>query len=398
MINKLRKKIFWIIQISLSIIILGVIVIITGVSYRNTIKSSSVFIERLEGGKFIRESISQDPVELPFFNTSVNLEGVYRIEIDNNKVVKESDGVTDEIRNYAIKISNKNAEEGCIGKYVYRIRRFGDGGQEITLMENEDAIRHLKNTIMSATAIGLLGIFATYIIAKKISKTIVEPVADTFEKQKQFISDASHELKTPLAVIEANADVLQGEVGKNKWITYIQNEVQSMNKLVNELLILAKMENNNSVKSQKFNLSKEAQMSVAVFESMTYEKKIKLKTNIDDNIEFKGEKEDIKHIVSIILDNAIKHTEEGKQINVNVCKEKGDVKIEIANEGDPIPEGEQEKIFERFYRVDKARNRNEKRYGLGLSIAKKIVDKYHGTIHANSKDGFTTFTVKLINK
>ena len=96
-----------------------------------------------------------------------------------------------------------------------------------------------------------------------------------------------------------------------------------------------------------------------------------------------------------MLDNAIKHTKENGKIIVNTLKEKNNIKIEVKNQGEPIPEEEREKIFERFYRVDKARNRNEKRYGLGLSIAKGIVEKYKGTIEANSKDGFTSFIVKI---
>ena len=314
------------------------------------------------------------------------------------KVIKESNGVTEEIRNYAIKVSDNLFEEGYIGNYIYKIRTFGNNLKEITLMENEDAIRRLKVTIISAIAIGFLGVIVIYIIAKKITRAIVKPVEEAFEKQKQFISDASHELKTPLAVIEANADVLQDKVGESKWITYIQNEVQSMDKLVNDLLVLAKMENTNNLNIEKFDLSKEVKMSVAVFESIIYEKKIKLETNIDEGIYFNGEKEDIKHIISILLDNAIKHTDKDKKIVVSAQKEKNDIKIEVKNEGEPILEEEQEKIFERFYRVDKARNRAEKRYGLGLSIAKTIVEKYNGEIKALSKDGFTSFIVKLNNK
>jgi signal transduction histidine kinase len=150
-----------------------------------------------------------------------------------------------------------------------------------------------------------------------------------------------------------------------------------MNKLVNDLLVLARMENTKTEPNQKFDLSKEVQMAVSSFESMIYEKKIELETNISEGIEFNGDKEDIKHIISIILDNAIKHTDENGKIIVNTLKEKNDIKIEIKNQGEPIPEEEREKIFERFYRVDKARNRNEKRYGLGLSIAKGIVEKYN---------------------
>ena len=392
MINKLRKKIFWIIQISLSVIILGIIILFTSFSYKNTIMSSTMFMDRLEGREEIKEN---RPKEFGELKENKDIEGVYKVEINNSNVTLKSNGVTDEIKKYAIEVSNKNVDEGYIGNYIYKVRKFEDTSKEITLIESEKTIQGLKTIISVSIIIGILSLIIIYIIAKKISITIVKPVEETFEKQKQFVSDASHELKTPLAVIEANADVLQDKVGENKWITYIQNEVQSMNKLVNDLLILAKMENTNTSRNQKFDLSKEAQMAVSVFESMIYEKKINLETSIKEQIEFNGDREDIKHIISIILDNAIKHTEENNKIIVNVEKEKNEIKIEIKNQGEPIPEAEREKIFERFYRVDKARNRNEKRYGLGLSIAKGIVDKYNGTISANSKDGFTSFIVKL---
>ena len=392
MIDKLRKKIFWIIQISLSVIIIGIIILFTTFSYRNTIISSTMFMDRLEG------RIDNKEDKLREFSDEKNeryIEGVYKIDVNNNNAISKLDDVTDEIKNYAIEVSKRNSDEGYIENYIYKVRKIGVNGKEVTLIESESTIKELKSTIIIAIVMGVLGLIIIYIIAKKISKTIVKPVADSFEKQKQFVSDASHELKTPLAVIEANADVLQDKVGENKWITYIQNEVQSMNKLVNDLLVLARMENTNTTNNQKFNLSKEVQMSVSVFESMIYEKNIKLETNITDEIVFNGDKEDIKHIISILLDNAIKHTKENGKIIVNTLKEKNDIKIEVKNQGEPIPEEEREKIFERFYRVDKARNRNEKRYGLGLSIAKGIVEKYKGTIEANSKDGFTSFIVKI---
>ena len=358
MIDKLRKKIFWIIQISLSVIILWIIILFTVFSYRNTISSSTMFMDRLEGRKI------DEPRE---FSAEVNdryIEGVYKIKINNNNATSKSDDITDEIKNYATEVSNRILDEGYIGNYIYKIRKIGLNGKEVTLIESEDTINRLKTTICVSIVIGILGLIIVYIIAKRISKTIVKPVEDSFEKQKQFVSDASHEFKMPLAVIEANADVLQDKVGENKWITYIQKEVQSMNKLVNDLLVLARMENTNTELNQKFDLSKEVQMAVSSFESMIYEKKIELETDISEGIEFNGDKEDIKHIISIILDNAIKHTEENGKIIVNTLKEKSDIKIEIKNQGVPIPEEEQEKIFERFYRVDKARNRNEKRYGL----------------------------------
>lgn len=400
MIDKLRKRIFWIIQISLSIIILGVIIIFTNFSYKNTITSSTMFIDRLDGRNEIR---GEKPKELsetknnddPFV---VNIDGVYKFEINSNSnIIRESDNVTNEVRQYALEISNKSSEEGYVGNYIYKTRKVGNDNKEITLMENENAINRLKTTIIFAIVIGFIGIIIIYIIARKIAQVIVKPVEETFEKQKQFISDASHELKTPLAVIEANADVLGNKIGENKWIEYIQNEVQSMNKLVNDLLTLARIGNTNTVNNQKFNLSKEVQMAVAVFESIIFENKIDLETNINENIEFTGDKDDIKHIISILLDNAIKHTAETKKIIVNVEKEKNEIKIEVKNQGEEIPKEEQSKIFERFYRIDKSRNRNEKRYGLGLPIAKELVGKYKGSIMVSCKEGFTSFIVKLMD-
>ena len=388
MINKLRKKIFWIIQISFSVIVLGIIILFTTYNYKNTIISSTMFMDRLEGRSEVKEERTNDITEE---KNNRYIEGVYKLQVNNNNVTSKFNDINDEIKNYALKVYNSSFEEGYIGNYIYKVRKLGINGKEVTLIESESTIRQLKITIIASIAIGIFSLMIIYIIAKKISKLIVKPVADSFEKQKQFVSDASHELKTPLAVIEANADVLQDKIGDNKWLIYIQNEVQSMNKLVNDLLILARMENVTTSNNQKFDLSKEVEMAVSSFESIIYEKKIKLETNINEKIEFNGDREDIKHIISIILDNAIKHTEEDGRIIVNTLKEKNDIRIEIKNQGEPIPEAERDKIFERFYRVDKARNRSEKRYGLRPSYCERNSRKIQGKYIYKFKRWFYKF-------
>ena len=269
MIDKLRKKLFWIIQISLSIIIFGIILLLTAFIYRNTITSSTMFMDRLEGKT---ENKDDKPSELNVEKEEKNLYGVYKVRINNNSIAAKTEDITDEIKSYAIKVSNRSFKEGYIGNYIYKVKLIGTNGKEVTLIESESTIKQLKITIIVSIVIGILGVIIIYILAKNISATIVKPVEETFEKQKQFVSDASHELKTPLAVIEANADVLQNKVGENKWITYIQKEVQSMNKLVNDLLVLARMERINTSNNQRVDLSKEVQMSVAVFESIIFEK------------------------------------------------------------------------------------------------------------------------------
>lgn len=177
---------------------------------------------------------------------------------------------------------------------------------------------------------------------------------------------------------------------------YIQNETNSMDKLINELLLLAKTENGETVKNYiDFDLSKEAEMIISAFESMAYEKKVEIKTDIKENIQMNGDREDLKHILSTLLDNAIKHSTPENNVEVSISKEKNELFISVRNVGAPIPEEEKDKIFERFYRIDKARNRNEKRYGLGLAIAKATVEKYGGKIEVKCKDGTVEFKVSM---
>lgn len=262
------------------------------------------------------------------------------------------------------------------------------------MLEDKNSILHIRKMTILSSSTAIFCIVLIYFLAKNISKTIVEPVEKTFKKQKQFISDASHELKTPLAVIEANSDVLKDQVGENKWIDYIQNEIESMNKLVNELLLLTKIENVDNVKQYtKLNLSNEVEIIISMFESIAYEKQVVIKNNIESDIMMDGNKEDIEHIVSTLTDNAIKHTNKDGEVIINLKKEKNEIILEVKNMGEEIPQEEREKIFERFYRIDKSRNRNEKRYGLGLAIAKSTIEKYNGKIEVDYKDKFTIFRV-----
>lgn len=333
MIKKLKSKIFTLMMCSLSIIVIGVIILFAILNCHSYIRSSRDNINRITRMRD-KPDFQQNPIK-------------------------------PEIQNYINQ-------------------------------ENEKVKEHIRNMIVFSVMTSGLSLMIIYAVSKNVSEIIVKPVEDTLEKQKQFISDASHELKTPLAVIEANADVLENEVGNNKWLKYIQNEIDSMDKLINELLLLAKIENVDDKKNYEiFNMSNQVEMCVSVFESMAYEKKVKIITKIQKDIMLNGNKQDIEHIVSILLDNAIKHSEIDKNVVVELIKEKNSIILQVKNYGEPIPSEQKEKIFERFYRIDKSRNRNEKRYGLGLAIAKSTVLKYKGKIEVECDNGTTCFKVLL---
>lgn len=397
MIKKLNQRIFLLIMASLSIIVLGTIILFAVLNYSNTINTATFMMDRFMGEE--PKKSPDDRLEDYKIKPETIIDGVYNFLIQNSIIVQSSVPSNDKaINEYALKIAKKNTEKGMIGKYIYKVRKINPNTVRITFIENKDTIFHIKTIFIVSSIIAIISLFAIYKLAKKVSKMIVKPVEETFEKQKQFISDASHELKTPLAVIEANADVLENEIGKSKWIDYIQNETESMNKLINELLLLAKIENVDNLKEYKqLNLSKEVEIILSMFESMAYEKQVIIKSKINENITMNGNKEDIEHIVSTLTDNAIKHTEAQKEVVVELKKEKSEIILEVKNMGEQIPEEEREKIFERFYRIDKSRNRNEKRYGLGLAIAKSTIEKYNGKIEVFYKDNFTVFKVKIPN-
>ena len=397
MIKKLKQRIFLLIMLSLSIIMLGIITLYVSLNYNNTINTTISMMNRFVDGEPKRNpnNMKEDYKIRPEFN----IDGLYRVLIQNSLIIQSSDDLNNnEINEYALKIFKRNNEKGMIDKYIYNVKKIDKNTVIISMIKDENTISHIKTMFLYSGIIAVISIIVIYIIAKKLSKTIVKPVEETFEKQKQFISDASHELKTPLAVIEANADVLQDKVGESKWIGYIQNEIESMNKLINELLLLAKIENVDNIKEYgQLYLSNEIEIIISMFESVAYENQVSIKSNIDKNIMLKGNKEDIEHIVSTLVDNAIKHTKPQKEVVVNLKKEKNEIILEVKNMGDPIPEEEREKIFERFYRIDKSRNRKEKRYGLGLAIAKSTIEKYNGKIEVDYKNDFTIFKVTIPN-
>ena len=260
-------------------------------------------------------------------------------------------------------------------------------------LEIQNAESVLRLTVLVAVIEdALLSAGAVWLIRK-----MVKPVDEAMEKQKQFVWDASHELKTPLAVISANADVLAAEAGESKPLQYIQSEVRRTDSLIQNLLTLARMEKGTvQAEHAKFDLSR-ALLEVALpFESAVFEDGKTLDMDIPDGIEYTGDQEMIKQLAVILLSNAQKYSDDGGKIRVSL-EAKGEKRIlRVHNTGPAIPPEAQQRIFDRFYRVDSSHNREVEGNGLGLSIAQNIVSLHRGkiTVHSAENEG-TEFTVTL---
>lgn len=322
---------------------------------------------------------------------------VYTVLLDSDNSVtavinhSSSDIEDNEIISVAEKIISSGESEKTGNLYYTNYSYKYNEGSYITIVDNTNTNRQLTSTLFASIIVLLLLEAAIFLISRRIAVWIAQPVAESFDKQKRFIADASHELKTPLAVIIASADALESNPSERKWLDNIKSESDRMNKLIADLLELAKSEEvNDTSQFAEGNLSKLVEKSALTFESVMFEKGVTLSDNIQDNIMFNMNEYKIQQLVTILLDNAVKHSEKGSGILVELKQDK-DIILSVTNKGEGIPAGDEEKIFERFYRADESRNRNENRYGLGLAIAKNIVLSHNGTISAKSENGYTTF-------
>lgn len=324
-----------------------------------------------------------------FYTVAVSYEGDI-LEIKNEPPTVHSD---DDLKKLAQSIIKENRQYGTDDNLAFYKEDKG-GYTLVTFMDNtvvnENALTLFRYTLIFGGVALVLFFFLSVFLARKI----VNPLEESYQKQKQFISDAGHELKTPVSVVSANAELLSREIGNNQWLQNIQYENERMGMLVGQLLDLARTENV-TPQMEQIDFSRLVAGEALPFESVAFEKGLVLNSNITNGIGVKGNNTQLKQIVSILLDNAIRHSKEQGEVYLSLTKEHGCAKLSVINKGDEIPVEQREQIFERFYRVDTARNGEDKHYGLGLAIAKAIATSHKGHIEVQCFNGFVEFKVQI---
>ena len=244
--------------------------------------------------------------------------------------------------------------------------------------------------------IGGAAIVILFFIALILSKQIIRPLEENDRQQKQFVSDASHELKTPVAVIGANAEMLQRELGENEWLANIRYENERMGGLVRQLLDLSRAENTEAP-TEQIDLSRVLTGEVLALESLAFDQGKSIRSDIGEGIHVSGSRTQLTQLISVLLDNAIRHST-GNEIEVSLGSHGRMAVLSVANEGDEIPPEKQAHLFDRFYRADEARTGEGQHYGLGLSIAQAVAEKHGGSIAVSCRDGRVIFTVSIPEK
>lgn len=324
-----------------------------------------------------------------FYTVAMSYEGEI-IEIRNSQPELHSDSDLNEL---AVKIIDGNRERGTENNLAFY--KTDKTGYNLVVFMDNTVINENAATLFRYTLIfGGIALILFFFLSRFLARKIVKPLEESYEKQKQFISDAGHELKTPVSVVHANAELLSREIGENQWLQNIIYENERMGLLVSQLLELARTENV-TPQIECVDLSRLVQGEALPFDSVAFEKGLKLECDIENGITVDGNSTQLKQLVSILLDNSIRHSSDGNTVKLILTKEHSFARLSVINAGDEIPSEQRERIFERFYRVDTARNGEDKHYGLGLAIAKAITDSHKGNIDVRCYNSLVEFCVTI---
>lgn len=306
----------------------------------------------------------------------------------------------DEIQNFLTAVFEKDGTSGTRNGMMYYISQISEEERLVCILNRSSELQTLGKLYFCSALLYILSILVSVLISIPISKFMIRPTKIALIKQKQFIADASHELKTPIAVIGANLDVLESEIKGNKWLKYIRTENQRMGELVKDLLYLAKNDAGRiELTFSDFDFSNAVENSVLPFEVVAFESRKTLTLDIQSGIVCNGDEKSLKQIFVILVDNAIKNCEAGDIITVRALTENQKIVCKVHNTGIGIKKDELEKIFLRFYRSDFSRARRTGGYGLGLSIARAIAEYHGGSLTADSEEGkWAEFTLTLPRK
>lgn len=405
MIKKLRIK--FITAAMLSVITVLVIILGTAniINYRKVAADADEVLSLLaeNGGSFPafppkemknpKKEISPEiPFESRFFSVLFNNEGKI-IKTDTQKIAAID---SETAKKCASRALDSAKQKGFISSYRYTRQEIG-GGTMIIFLDCQKSLSTFQTFLTMSILISAAGVLAIFLLVILFSNKIVRPFAESYEKQKRFITDAGHELKTPLTIIDADAAVLEMESGENEWLKDIQKQTLRLKDLTNDLIYLSRMEEHqHQIQMVDFPISDIASEIVQSFQALAKTQNKSFETKIEPMLSYHGDIKSIQRLFSILLDNALKYSKENGSISFTLQKKGKYIWISVFNTTDRIEQEQLPHLFDRFYRIDESRNSQTAGYGIGLSLAKAIVASHKGKITASSQDGISLLMTVLL--
>lgn len=399
MIKKLQKKFISITAIALFIMIFLVMAAINCVFFLQTDRQLDIRLDMLfrEQNSVRLQGNTPPPGEKEPEQLFPRFEDKLRIRSDGCVVYLDTSGNITEIRqdgagNYSEEelesiVSELTAESDSDGWYQYykfrMVSQTDSKNQSVTvigLINASSSLYSVFTMLLISLCIGLISFLSILLIIVLASKHAVKPIAESYAKQKQFVTDAGHELKTPLTVISANNELARMIYGDSEWFDSIDRQVNKLNHLVRSLITLAKMDEEQKPVFTPFHFSDAVFDTAKSFESLLHSQGKLLTLDIAENITYNGDESKLRQMVSILMDNAVKYCDEKGKVAVKLTGDR-QIRLQVINDYADTENFEADKVFERFFRADRARI-SDGSYGLGLSIAKSIVELHKGTIRA----------------
>ena len=325
----------------------------------------------------------ETPFETRYFTVTVDENGeVTDCDLDRIAAVDEETA-----EEYTQTAQQKNKTTGFQGIYRYRVTETEDGAKYVFL-DCRREISNFRTVLVTTISVSLLGLAAVFVLVVIFSRMVFRPVEESIQKQKRFITDASHELKTPLTIIDANIEVMEMESGESQWTKSTRKQIQRLSGLVQQLVTLSRLDEEKGLEEKcEFNLSEAVSECVQPYESLAQTREKNLTLNIEEDITYTGDERSIRQLAGILMDNAVKYSSENGNITLTLKKKGKKIFLEVYNDADDLPQGKLDVLFERFYRLDSSRNSGTGGSGIGLSVAKAIVQAHKGKITAENKNG-----------
>lgn len=338
-------------------------------------------IQAPEDGKQKGQSLTAEtPYETRYFTVRMDENGT--VTDTNTENIAALDD--EEVEELAETVYAKNQEKGLAGNYLYQ-KATEDGETMLIFIDCQKSLATFRNFLLSSVGMSAAGFAAVCILIILLSKQVFRPVEESYRKQKQFITDASHELKTPLTIIDANVEVMEMENGESQWTKSIHNQTKRLANLTAELVTLSRLDEQREMQLIDFSLSDAVNETIDNFQIPIEAAGKKLTCEVEKNLTLKGEEQQIRKVLSILMDNALKYSCENGEISVRVFQHGKWKHILVENQTTDQKQGDLKEVFERFYRADASRSSEIPGYGIGLSTAQAVVQAHKGKISARGE-------------